>query len=90
MYLINEKLYYLEKSKNGHSEDIISYIDYYNLYQDIKKHTQEEKHYTVNTLIYSYNSICNTDKVKACENKIKFIQDMLKYMSLNDLNSKNK
>jgi hypothetical protein len=48
------KLDYLRKSKNGYSEDIINYIDYYKLYKDVKEKTSEkDKYYTVNTLVYS-------------------------------------
>jgi hypothetical protein len=79
------KLDYLRKLKNGHSEDIINYIDYYQLYKDVKEKTSEkDKYYTVNTLVYSYNSICNTNDKKGCEKKLKFIQDMLSYMDKND------
>lgn len=55
------------------------------MYKDIKKNTSEEgKNYTVNTLVYSYNSICNTNETKGCEKKLKFIQNMLSYMDKND------
>ncbi len=77
MILIKNKLNYLQTLKNDHSEDIIIYINYYKLYQDIKKNFAENKYYTVNTLAYSYNSICNTHEQKGCEKKLKFIQDML-------------
>jgi hypothetical protein len=84
MILIKDKLNYLQRLENDHSEDIIIYINYYKLYQDIKKNLAKNKYYTVNTLVYSYNSICNTREQKGCEKKLKFIQDMLSYMDNND------
>jgi len=56
------------------------------LYKKIKGYLKEEKNYTVNTLVYSYNSICNTSKQRACEKKLKFIQEMLMYIERNDKN----
>ncbi len=38
--------------------------------------------------MYSFNSIGNTNYQKRCEKKIRFIQQMLKYMDENDVNKK--